>query len=67
MCIQRPSPEIMTGLTFRSAKELVQDPHASFKLITARRHLALLPKYIGDLSRGVREQLDVELNLYSPK
>ena len=71
MCILRHSEvelgQTMTGLTFASAKELVQDPYACFKLVTTKKYLALLPKYIGDLTKGVREQLDAELNLFSKR
>ena len=48
-----------------SVEQLVNEENSCVKSITCRRHLALSPKYLGQISRGLTEILNEEVNLYS--
>ncbi|XP_038060388.1 DNA-directed RNA polymerase I subunit RPA43-like [Patiria miniata] len=51
--------------SFESAAELDKEPHTGCTLVSAERHIALSPKYIGRLRTGVGEILDAELGRFS--
>lgn len=66
MCINY-SRMASSSLTYSEAVQAVGDSYSCFKLQTSVLHLALPPKYIGDIRTGVKEQLSSELKLYSEK
>jgi len=56
---------VLKLMSFKEAKAKVDDPFCCFELRSFSTHLALSPKYIGSVGRGVRKQLDSKLTLYS--
>lgn len=53
--------------SFSTAKRLLDDQHSNLKLTTVSRHIALSPNYLGNVTAGIREQLNSLIGLYSEK
>ena len=50
---------------FESALAQTKDPLSCFELVHTKRHVALPPRFINKTKKGICEQLDKELHLYS--
>ena len=57
--------EDRTFLDFKQAQKLVHKEHSCAQVVHTRKHVALSPKYIGQISTGIKEHLDSELKFYS--
>ena len=54
-------------MSYGDAVAQLADPHACFKMVTSRRHFAMPPTYLGNISVGIEELLTSELNKYSDR
>jgi len=56
----------MTNITYKQALEIVKnDPESCFYNVNATKHMILPPRYIGQMKKGVIEQLNSELRVSS--
>ncbi len=44
---------------------VLDDPYSCFEKLTSKKHITLPPKYLGNIKKGIEEQLDSKLAKYS--
>ncbi|XP_067655979.1 DNA-directed RNA polymerase I subunit RPA43-like [Haliotis asinina] len=54
----------MSSISYASATDILKDPFSGFKAMTSSRQICLPPRYLGNISQGIRDQLDSEINLF---
>ncbi|XP_046376048.2 DNA-directed RNA polymerase I subunit RPA43-like [Haliotis rufescens] len=54
----------MSSISYVSATDILKDPFSGFKAMTSSRKICLPPRYLGNVSQGIRDQLDSEINLF---
>ncbi|XP_046569438.1 LOW QUALITY PROTEIN: DNA-directed RNA polymerase I subunit RPA43-like [Haliotis rubra] len=54
----------MSSISYVSATDILKDPFSGFKAMTSSRQICLPPRYLGNISQGIRDQLDSEINLF---
>jgi hypothetical protein len=55
----------MERFSFAEAKKRCSDSYSGFTLISGEHHIALPPKFLGQIGAGVRNQLDSHLGFFS--